>query len=138
MSLTHWYPSTLEIKCTRLTPGTDLKTALTELASSGISGCIVTCTGSLTQTTLRLAGASEVRSFNGPFEILSLSGTLSPDGVHLHICVSDASGQCIGGHLLNGSVIATTAEIVIGIANTLQFSRPHDPATGYRELSIQD
>ncbi len=39
-------------------------------------------------------------------------------------------------HLLEGSIVHTTAEIVIGEANNLKFSRETDPVTSYKELKI--
>ena len=61
-------------------------------------------------------------------EILSLSGTLSPDGVHLHIAISGSSGAVIGGHLCAGSLVRTTAELVIGLLPDWRFNRVLDPA----------
>ncbi|MFN9055893.1 MAG: PCC domain-containing protein, partial [Cyanobacteriota bacterium] len=69
-------------------------------------------------------------------EILSLSGTISPDGAHLHISVAGSSGAVIGGHLGAGSLVRTTAELVIGLLPDWRFSRELDPATGYPELRI--
>jgi hypothetical protein len=48
--------------------------------------------------------------------------------------IADASGAVFGGHLVAGSVIRTTAEIVIGIAPDWQLKRDMDTETGYREL----
>ena len=73
---------------------------------------------------------------NGELEILSLSGTLSSDGAHLHIAVADSSGAVIGGHLCPGSFVRTTAELVIGLLPDWRFRRELDPATGYAELEI--
>ena len=42
---------------------------------------------------------------------MSLTGTLSRDGVHIHISLSDADGNVIGGHLIDG-VVFTTCEVV--------------------------
>ena len=72
----------------------------------------------------------------GDLEILSLAGTLSPDGAHLHIAIADASGAVLGGHLCNGSRVRTTAELVLGLLPDWQFSREHDTSTGYAELQI--
>jgi len=69
-------------------------------------------------------------------EILSLSGTLSADGAHLHIAIADSSGAVIGGHLCSGSLVRTTAELVIGLLPEWQFRRERDPATSYPELAI--
>lgn len=69
------------------------------------------------------------------FELLSLVGTLSPDGVHLHASLGDEEGAVCGGHLVRAT-IHTTAEIVIGVAMSLTFSREMDPGTGFKELVV--
>ena len=122
----------------RLTPGQDLRRALEawmgEQEEQG--GCVISAVGSLSVAQLRLAGAVEASAINGELEILSLSGTLSPDGAHLHIAIADGSGAVIGGHLCAGSLVRTTAELVIGLLPEWRFSRELDPATGYPELRI--
>ena len=42
----------------------------------------------------------------------------------------------LGGHLLDGCIVQTTAEIVLAILPEVSFSRRHDTATGYAELVI--
>jgi predicted DNA-binding protein with PD1-like motif len=83
-----------------------------------------------------MAGVTQATAFHGELEILSLSGTLSPDGAHLHIAVADSQGAVIGGHLCAGSLVRTTAELVIGLLPDWRISRELDPATGYPELRI--
>ena len=85
---------------------------------------------------LRLAGATQATAIHGELEILSLSGTLSPDGSHLHIAIADSRGTVIGGHLCAGSLVRTTAELVVGLLPGWRFSRELDPGTGYAELQI--
>jgi predicted DNA-binding protein with PD1-like motif len=85
---------------------------------------------------LRLAGQRKSTTITGDLEILSLAVTLSPDGVHLHIAVADSSGTVIGGHLCAGSLVRTTAELVVGLLPEWRFCRELDPATGYAELQI--
>ena len=75
-----------------------------------------------------LAGATQATAIHGEMEILSLSSTLSPDGVHLHIAIADSSGAVIGGHLCAGSLVRTTAELVIGLLPDWRFNRVLDPA----------
>lgn len=65
-----------------------------------------------------------------------LSGIGSLSVVQLHIAVADSRGVMIGGHLCAGSLVRTTAELVIGLLPEWQFSRELDPATGYAELQI--
>ena len=134
-----WTTSKCEHMVTRLRPGTDLKQALQDAVSQHriSAAALVTCVGSLKVANLRLAGATTSRNFDGPFEIVSLVGTLSPDGVHLHLSISDEQGYVFGGHLLDGNIIHTTAEIALAVYSETLFSRPNDPATGYGELKIQ-
>ena len=127
----------------RLTPGTDLKAELECLTDAhGIrAGCVLSCVGSLSRASLRMPGAigeAEVfTTFIEPMEIVSLTGTLCSDGLHVHVSLSRRDGSCTGGHLLAGCIVNTTAELVIGELPQLEFSRPLDPATGYNELSVR-
>ena len=122
----------------RLHPGEDLRRALEAWMGEQQqqAGCMISAVGSLSVAQLRLAGASETTTICGELEIISLSGTLSPDGAHLHIAIADSSGAVIGGHLCPGSLVRTTAELVIGLLPEWRFQRELDPATGYAELHI--
>ena len=122
----------------RLQPGDDLRMSLESWMGEQQeqAGCLISAIGSLSAAQLRFAGAAEAMAIRGDLEILSLSGTLSPDGAHLHIAVADSSGTVIGGHLCAGSLVRTTAEMVIGLLPEWQFRRELDPATGYAELRI--
>ena len=122
----------------RLTPGADLRRALETWMGKQPeqAGCVISAVGSLSLAQLRLAGASQAKAIHGELEIISLSGTLSPDGAHLHIAVADSQGVVMGGHLCAGSLVRTTAELVIGLLPDWRFCRELDPATGYAELRI--
>jgi uncharacterized protein len=123
----------------RLGPGDDLKIRLREFVKSNDirAGNIITCVGSLKKATLRLADET-TKEYNNPFEILSLVGTLSKDGIHLHISVSDEKGLTTGGHVKEGCIIHTTAEIVIGENEDMIFSRDFNKETGFKELTISE
>jgi uncharacterized protein len=123
----------------RLSPGQDLRRALEELAKRETSGSafVVSGIGSLVLARLRYAGADTESSIPGPLEILSLSGTLSPSGVHLHMAVSDASGRVVGGHMGYGNVIRTTAEVLLANLQDWSLAREHDAQTGYQELVVR-
>jgi predicted DNA-binding protein with PD1-like motif len=122
----------------RLQPGADLRRALEAWMGEQEeqAGCVLSAVGSLSLAQVRLAGATLATAIHGELEILSLSGTLSPDGAHLHIAVAGSSGAVIGGHLCAGSLVRTTAELVIGLLPDWRFCRELDPATGYPELRI--
>ena len=133
------FMSTSEYFPLRLNPGQDLKKEIQSFClSKGIkAGAIVAAVGSLSVARLRLATAVTFEEFSGPFEILSLSGTLSLDAVHLHISLADKKGLCIGGHLVDGSVIYTTAELILLALPNYEFKRSLDSQTGYKELDIK-
>jgi predicted DNA-binding protein with PD1-like motif len=126
----------------RLTPGTDLLEAIERLTREhGLrAGCILSGVGSLTRARLRmpgLIGEEEVfKTFEEPVEIVSLAGTLCPDGVHVHIALARRDASYVGGHLAAGCIVNTTVELVIGELPDVEFRRPLDPATGYDELSV--
>ncbi len=69
--------------------------------------------------------------------MLTLSGTLSTGGAHLHLSVSDETGRVIGGHLAYGCRVRTTAEILLAPLPDWRFSREPDPDTGYLELVVR-
>jgi predicted DNA-binding protein with PD1-like motif len=132
----------MRVHAVRLAPGTDLKAELQRLVDThGLrAGCILSGVGSLSRARLRMPGgggeAETFRAFDEPMEIISLAGTLSPDGLHVHISLARRDGACVGGHLVPGCIIRTTAELVIGELLDVEFRRPIDPATGYGELSV--
>jgi len=128
----------LSVFAFRLLPGDDLKASLDRLAQEQniTAACLLTCAGSLSQAELRFAGNSEPTLVKGPLEICSLTGMLSPDGSHLHLSVADRDGRISGGHIKDGCIVLTTAEIVVGILPGIRFGREFDMATGYRELQI--
>ncbi|MBW4517017.1 MAG: DNA-binding protein [Timaviella obliquedivisa GSE-PSE-MK23-08B] len=129
----------METVALRFTPQQDLKVELEAFVEkhSVEAACIVTCVGSLTQATLRLANQPEGKVYENRFEIVSLVGTLSRHGCHCHMAIADSTGYTIGGHLLKGCLIFTTAELIIGILPHLKFIRELDRATGYPELKIE-
>ncbi|CAH6799200.1 DNA-binding protein [Vibrio chagasii] len=125
---------------TRLTRGQDLKLELQKLVAKHnvAAGSIASCVGCVSQINIRLANANHTKLIQAPFEIVSVMATLTPNHQHVHISVADENGDVIGGHLLEGTIIATTAELILHRYDTLTFSREHDDSTGYTELTIID
>jgi len=128
----------------RLKPGTDLKKELQEIIESEKiqGGVLLSCVGSLEKAVLRLAGAhpdkEPMKEIEGPLEIVSATGTLSQDGMHIHLSVADKNGSMYGGHLKEGCVVGTTAEVVIGESESNTFHRRPDEETGFKELEVED
>ena len=121
----------------RLNPGADLRLELERFTrvNNIKAGFIIACVGSLKTAALRMADET-VKQVEDKLEIVSLTGTLSQNGPHLHIAVSDEHGNVIGGHLKYRSFVYTTAEIVIGELEDITFSRRFDDQTGFKELRI--
>lgn len=121
----------------RLNPGDDLRASL-DLAlkqGGGEAAFVVSGIGSLRGASIRFAGAANATRIEGDLEILTLAGSLSPDGSHLHVSVADAVGRVFGGHAAPGCTVRTTAEILVAWLPQWHFARTHDPATGYAELA---
>ena len=108
-------PSTARHFALRLHPGQDLQKEILAFAKEeGLrAAAIVTCVGSLKTAIVRFANQAEGTPLLGPFEIVSLVGAFTRDGGHLHISLSDSKGMTLGGHLMPGSAVFTTAEIVL-------------------------
>lgn len=104
------------------------------------AGFIVTCVAGLKYATLRMADAlpsqQDIRRFEGPLEVVSLVGTVSIHGLHLHMAVSDKEGKTFGGHLKPDSPVHLTAEVVIGEDAASVYTRELDENTGFTELVV--
>ena len=122
----------------RLKPGQDLFSEIEAVvAHKNIeAGCVLSAVGSLTHATLRLANREFYSEYDGHFEIVSMTGTVSIHGSHLHISISDENGKTIGGHLVPGCKIYTTAEMVIAIFEDEIYRREFAEDSGYEELVV--
>lgn len=120
----------------RLRPGEDLRLSLTRIAKLRRlkAAVILSGVGSLTQANLRFAGRPEGMVLTGPFEIVSITGTVSRDGLHVHLAIADADGATFGGHLMPGCKVHTTCELALMELAGWRMRRAFDAATGYREL----
>ena len=122
----------------RLTPGQDLFDSIQAFVMEKHvqAGCILSGVGSLQHAVIRLADRDHNSEFDGPFEIVSLIGTLSIHGSHLHISIADEEGRTIGGHFESGCKIYTTAEVVIAAFDDVVYKRELTVDSGYEELSV--
>jgi len=101
------------------------------------AGAVLSAVGSFTHVTLRLANRNSYNEYDGYFEIVSITGTVSIHGSHLHISVSDGDGKTIGGHLVSGCKIYTTAEVVIAEFEDVVYKRElYENDSGYEELAV--
>lgn len=122
----------------RLVKGDDLKLSLEKYVEENNikAGVIVSCVGCLYETVIRDAGGIKAVTIKEKVEIVSVTGTLSMDGCHIHISVSDEKLNTYGGHLKDGCLVNTMAEIVIIELDSYSFDRKMDDSTGYKELVV--
>jgi hypothetical protein len=120
----------------RLRPGQDLLAEIQRFAREHeLRGAFVaSCSGSARRTSVRFANQLGAAVREGHFEIVSLSGTLAGDGAHVHVAFADSTGAAFGGHLMTGTLVYTTAEIVLGELDDVAYAREADSTYGYREL----
>lgn len=123
----------------RLSPGVDLIESLEEACRENgwTAAFVVSGVGSLSAAPLRFAAQNDATEIAGPLELVSLAGTLSLDGPHLHATVADSQGRVHGGHLRPGAKVRTTAEILVSVLPDVVFRRRIDLRTGHRELVIE-
>ena len=108
----------------KLAPGSDLRLSLEELAQrDGISGFVVGVVGNLTKASFQCPGQAEPTVLEGDLEVITLNGTFSPEGVHLHLSLSDGACQVWGGHLEPGTIVQKGVDLLIGVLEQSE-SRP--------------
>jgi hypothetical protein len=126
----------------RLITGRDLKVEIERLIEVNKiqAGVVLSGVGSLSRAKIRLPITSKNVRYKevGDCEIDSLHGTVSVNGSHLHITVSDGEGHTWGGHLSEGCEVRTTCELIIGILEDKKFFRKLDKDTGFEELTISE
>jgi uncharacterized protein len=123
----------------RLKPGQDLLDSIEEVVKENKieAGCVLSSVGSLTHATLRLANREYYNEYEGHFEIVSMTGTVSTHGSHIHVAISDGDGVTTGGHLVSGCKIYTTAEIVLAVFDDQVYKRElFENDSGYEELVV--
>ena len=124
--------------CFRLRRGQDLYEEIEAYVKAHhiAAGAVVSGVGCVSRWRLRDATGVRVRSGEEDVEIVSLMGTLSEARTHLHIALSREDLSTVGGHLKDGCIVNTTAEVVLLELSGVAFGAGYDPETGYDELVI--
>ena len=100
----------------KLAPGSDLRLSLEELAQrDGINGFVLGVVGNLTKASFQCPGQANPTVLEGDLEVITLNGTFSPEGVHLHLSLSDGACQVWGGHLEPGTIVQKGVDLLIGV-----------------------
>ena len=122
----------------RLRRGADLYLSIESYAKEhGIAaGYVACCVGCVSRARVRDASGVTLREIPCEMEIVSVTGTVSAARCHLHIALSKEDLSTVGGHLVEGCIVNTTAEIVLCELEDCRFGAEFDAETGYRELVI--
>ena len=100
----------------KLAPGQDLRQSLQVLATAqNVSGYVLGVVGNLSRAAFQCPGQPEPNVLEGDLEIISLQGHFSPQGVHLHLSLSDGACQVWGGHLEPGTLVKKGADLLVGL-----------------------
>lgn len=122
----------------RLKNGDDLREGIENILKENNvkAGALLSIVGSLSKATLRMPGGKIEKEWIEELEIVGGTGTLSVNGSHIHISISNKDGNVFGGHLAKGCIVRTTAEIVIFAFPGIEYKREPDLETGFDELKL--
>ena len=121
----------------RLLESEDLFESIKDRAEkSGIRAGFFVLIGTLKNAALGYykEGKYDAIRLKGPLEIASCTGNVAVDekgeiAIHAHIVVSNEKGEAFGGHLMKGSEVGATAELVMVEAVAVKVQRAHDEKT---------
>ena len=122
----------------KVLPGEDLIIALDAYCKKHHikAAYIATCVGSLSTVMCRKGRTKELFQMTGHFEIVSCVGTLSMQGMHIHMSVSNDDFAVFGGHVRPGSIVLGAAEIVLIELEHFELSRTQSDLKSFKELKI--
>jgi len=127
----------------RVLEGEDLADAIKKrVKNEKVKAGIFIVIGSLRKAVLGYYKEGEYKTIKleGPLEIASGMGNIAVDEkgeimVHAHLVVSNEKGEAFGGHLMKGSPVGATAELVI-IEASVNLKRVLDEKTGLKLLKL--
>ena len=124
----------------RLRRGADLLRSIEAFCAQKAirAGVLLSGVGCVTRGRVRDAGGVTIVDIPQPLEIVSLMGTVSEKRCHLHVSFSKEDLSVLGGHLVEGCIINTTCERVIGELDGFVYDVEFDEETGYDELIIRE
>ena len=115
----------------KLGPGSDLHRSLVQLGrAQNAPGFVLGVVGNLSQVAFQCPGPGGPTVLQGDFEIISLQGTVGPEGVHLHLSFSDGDCQVWGGHLEPGTLVLKGADLLVGVLAEAAPAEPSAPPAG--------
>ena len=123
-----------------LAPGSDLRLSIEQLAAEQqISGFVLGIVGNLSQAAFQCPGQADPRVLKGDLEVITLNGNFTPQGVHLHLSLSDGACQVWGGHLEPGTLVQKGVDLLLGITDQTEsqpLQTPDAVATPRLEIAV--
>lgn len=128
----------MKVHALRLREDQDLRKGIAKYCDENNiqAACIVSVVGCLKEVVIRVADGISVFHDINSFEIVSMTGTIAKNGVHFHVALSGIDKKTIGGHVKEGCIVNTTAEIVLLEIDEYMLERVYDEKTGYDELVV--
>jgi predicted DNA-binding protein with PD1-like motif len=128
----------------RMFEGDDLlDTIKRSVEQCGVKAGMFTLIGALKNVIMGCYKKGEYRysRLDGPMEIASCMGNIAVDEkgeviIHAHLVVSNEKGEAFGGHLMKGSLVGPTAELMIIEAAGADLKRVLDEKTKLKLLKL--
>ncbi|MEM3665804.1 MAG: DUF296 domain-containing protein [Candidatus Bathyarchaeia archaeon] len=128
----------------RLSEGEDLTEAIKRgIEEWNVKAGIFFVIGTLKRATLGYYRNRQYKviHLNGPLEIASCIGNVALDEkneaiIHAHIVVSNVDGEAFGGHLMEGSPVDATAELMLLEGEGIKLQRALDEKTNLKLLKL--
>ena len=106
----------MEYSFYKLSKGSDVFNSLKELQTDNYSrSFLISAVGDLSFVSLKCTLNEKPIILEKKLEVITLSGYLTSKESHVHISVSDENCSVFGGHLLPGSTVLKSLEILLGV-----------------------
>ena len=104
----------------KLSAGADVFNSLNELnIHSNSTSFLISAVGDLSSVSFKCPLNEKPITLKKKLEIITLSGYVTSEGSHLHISVSDENCSVFGGHLLSGTTVLKSLDILLGVIPNL-------------------
>tara|TARA_Y100001968_G_scaffold106171_1_gene96038 strand:- start:735 stop:1346 length:612 start_codon:yes stop_codon:yes gene_type:complete len=105
----------------KLSSGADLYNSLNELQLyHNSTSFLISAVGDLSKVSFKCPLNQKPIILEKKLEIITLSGYLTSTDSHLHISVSDNNCSVFGGHLLSGTIVQKSLDILLGVIPNLK------------------
>ena len=105
----------------KLSSGKDVFNSLNEInMNTNSTSFLISAIGDLSVVSFKCPLNEKPITLKKKLEIITLTGYLTSKSSHLHISVSDENCNVFGGHLLSGTTVLKSLDILIGVIPNLK------------------